>query len=96
MIVKTVAEIWTLPEKREDFLPLAKELVEKSAAEDGCIEYRLFVDREDDNHFAIVEEWESMEKVEAHRETEHFTRIMPAVGAFVAKPPSILRMKPAF
>lgn len=94
MIVKTVCDIWVKADKRNDFLTLAKELAEKSAAEDGCIEYRLFVDREDDYHFVIVEEWENMERVEAHRQTEHFTRIMPAVGGCVTKAPAIVRTKP--
>lgn len=96
MIVKTIAENWIKSEMKDAFLTLVKELVEKSAEEDGCIEYRLFVDRTDDTHFVFVEEWEDMEKVEAHRNSEHFQRIAPQLAAFLAKPGSITRMKPAF
>lgn len=94
MLIKTVAQIWVQPDKHEDALPLLKELAQKSAAEDGCAEYRLFLDMEDKNHYVIVEEWESPDKLEAHRATEHFTRIMPLLTAFVSKPPVITRTTP--
>lgn len=94
MIVKIVAENWIRPEAMAECLPLVQELVEKSAAEDSCIEYRLFADREDEYHLVIVEEWASEEGLDAHRETEHFRRILPQVGQFMSKPSTILRMKP--
>lgn len=94
MIVKIVAQNWVKPEKKEEFLPLVKELVAKSAAEDGNIEYRLFENREDPTHLVLVEEWESWEKLEVHRTTEHFTRILPQLGEYLAKPGITTRMNP--
>lgn len=95
MVVKIVAENWVKADRMDSFMPLINELVAKSSAEDGCLEYRLFVDREDDTHLVLVEEWENMEKLEVHRETEHFQRILPLLAPYMAKPGTILRMKPA-
>lgn len=69
------------PEKREEFCAITAELVEKSRAEEGCVSYELVVERDDPNAFAFLEKWRDQAALDAHNQSEHFTRIVPQMRA---------------
>lgn len=66
----------SVPEENQlKWLEMAKELSQATWKEAGCITY--FFLKQEGNRFLIVEEWESMPHLEAHFQTEHFTRLVP-------------------
>lgn len=91
---KTVAHNWVKPEARQRFIAVATELAEATRQEDGCIDYQLCVDLDDELHLMFVEEWESAAHLEAHRHTPHFQRLAPQLGECTSRPHQLLRMEP--
>lgn len=85
-MVKVVANNYVKEECLDEYLRLNKEIVEKTNALDkGCIKYELCRDTEDPLHFAMIEEWESMEDLNAHMQSAHFKEIIPQLAPFNAK-----------
>lgn len=70
-------------------LNLLEEMIALTRKEDGCIKYELYQNIEDSNIITFIEEWESMEKLDAHIASEHFKRIIPEVGKYNASEESI-------
>ena len=74
-MIKIVAKNYVKPECVQAFKDTAKELIEKSRAEEGNVFYTLNVSLTDPNTLAI----------EFHNKTEHFTTIVPKLGEFCAR-----------
>jgi len=75
--------------KVEEFKALAKELIEESRKETGCISYNLNQDLNDKNVLTFLEEWQDKEAIALHNSSAHFTRIVPMFGEFREKPSEI-------
>ena len=84
-MIKVVAKNFLKPECVAEAAPLFREMIAATCKEDGCIEYRLFIDTKDPTEYVFVEEWESQAALDAHMKTPHFTRIIPQIGAMCAK-----------
>lgn len=82
-MIKVVAKNYIQEGKLEEILGLYKELVEKTVVEPGCIRYELFQDIGNPGILTMIEEWESIEALDAHEKTEHFTRIFPLLKNLV-------------
>ncbi|NRT37251.1 quinol monooxygenase YgiN [Clostridium beijerinckii] len=76
-MIKIVAKSVIKTEQIEKYLTLAKELVDKSRKEEGCISYSLFQDINDSSIFTFIEEWKDEKAINLHNNSEHFTRIVP-------------------
>ncbi|MEL6256356.1 MAG: putative quinol monooxygenase [Bacteroidota bacterium] len=46
-------------------------LLEPTRAEEGCINYDLHQDQEDENHFIFYENWESADHLAKHAKSAH-------------------------
>ena len=68
------AQVWIKPEKVDAFVAAAKDVIEKSRAEAGCISYSLYQDPQDKTVFLFFEEWKNQEAVDFHFATEHFQK----------------------
>lgn len=79
-MIKVIAKSIIKDGELEKVINLYDELVQKTRQEDGCISYELFQDINNENIVTIVEQWESEEHLEAHKKTEHFTRIVPQIS----------------
>jgi quinol monooxygenase YgiN len=66
--------------KAEEFKAVAKELIEKSREEAGCIAYDLNVDINNENILTFIEEWKDKEAIELHNNSIHFKTIVPKLG----------------
>ncbi len=70
------------PDSREDALRLARRMTEATLSEIGCISYEFFVGLSDPNTLMLFQEWESMEALMAHFQTNHmdeFLKELPAI-----------------
>ena len=54
------------PELREEFLASRHELMRRSRAEKGCIEYTFSADPLDPGRVVLFERWDSQEDLDAH------------------------------
>lgn len=80
-MVIVVAGSYAKQEHLERYLTLYKELVEETNAKDkGCLRYELCRDKDNPLHFAMLEEWESMDDLNAHLEAEHIKRRGPLLA----------------
>ncbi len=70
------------PELRDDALEMMRSMATASKAEFGCITYEFYVGLSDPNTLLLFQEWESVEALQGHFETNHmedFLRKLPDV-----------------
>ena len=85
-MVKVVANNYVKSERLDEYLSIAKELVEKTNALDsGCIKYELCRDVNDPLHYVMLEEWENQESLNEHTKASHFLDLIPKLGDCTAK-----------
>ena len=65
----------------ENVKSILKELVEKSAAEEGNVFYTLNQDINEPDVLTFIEAWKDQEAIDLHNATEHFQRIVPQMKA---------------
>ncbi len=92
-MVTLIAQNEVKIEHLSEALGLYKELVQKTREESGCIKYDLYVDEKNENHFTFFEEWKDEAALEAHRNSEHFTRIIPQLTLLRSKPSQVTFLK---
>ena len=92
-MVRVIAANYIKSEHIEKVKPLFKEILEETNKEKGCIEYRLYEKDDDPGFYVFIEEWETMDHLKAHFETEHFKRIVPQLGNFKSKDGAVWVMK---
>jgi quinol monooxygenase YgiN len=96
-MVKVTAVCYVKEECLEEFLTIAKELVEKTNTLDkGCIEYYLYKDVNDSLHYIMLEEWESRSALDEHMEAQHFLDLVPKLGELTSKPIELTILEKAF
>ena len=88
-MIKIVATMIVKTENMEQFLAEAKELVEKSAAEEGNISYSLNASISDPKTYAIIEFWKDKDAIDIHNNSEHFTHIFPRISNLLQEKMSI-------
>ena len=75
MIVETSENCKHLQDK-------AMVIVAASLHDKGCISYDLYQSKTNNDRYMIVETWASKEDLEAHKETEHFKRLVPELEKY--------------
>jgi quinol monooxygenase YgiN len=64
-------------DKKAEVLAIAKELVEKSLKDEGCVAYDIFVSGTRDDVMMICETWRDDAALAAHSAAPHFTTLVP-------------------
>ena len=72
--------------KQEEFVRIAKKMVEETRKEEGCISYDLVKDETDDVAFCFIEKYKDEAALEAHRASAYFQTYVPMLGALRTKP----------
>ena len=78
-MIKIVAKNPITNENKTKFIETAKELIEKSRKEKGCISYNLY-ESTDGKYLTFIEEWKDEKAIENHNNSEHFKSIVPKLG----------------
>jgi len=81
-MIRLVSKGYFHENKIEEAIKIYGELAIKSREEEGCIAYNLYQDTSDKTVLTMIEEWESEEILEKHRNTEHFKKLVPIVKGF--------------
>lgn len=86
-MIKIVAKNYIKSDKVEDFISLAKKLVEETNKNDkGCISYELFQDLTDPKIVTIIEEWEDKDSLNLHMAAKHFKVAVSTFKEYIEKP----------
>lgn len=85
-MITVVAKNYIQEGKTEDFLQLAKKLVEATNNKDeGCISYQLYADQNNPLVFTFIEQWQDQNALDKHFAAAHFKDIVPKLGTFAQK-----------
>ena len=71
--------------KKDAFILEAKDLISATRKENGCINYNLLANTEDENALVMLEQWENFDSLTKHMKTNHFLRFEIAIEPFLAK-----------
>lgn len=85
-MIKIVAKMIVREDAVEKFHALARELVEKSRAEEGNISYSLNQNTADKKVHAFIEIWKDQTAIDNHNKTAHFTEILPKLAELTTEP----------
>ena len=80
-MILIIAKLVVKPGKENELLEVTKPLIAGSNAEEGCIEYILYRDRENGNVFHFVEKWKDMDAVKTHQAASHYIEAGPKLDA---------------
>jgi quinol monooxygenase YgiN len=83
------------PAKREAAMAAAREMMQDTRRESGCISYTFSADVEDAGVFHVFEEWESAEALGAHFKAPHMARFQAAAAGFGVKEMKLQRYEVA-
>lgn len=86
-MIRVVARIVVAEENVNEFLVVAKHLVEMTRKLDGPVEYNLVCSLDDPTQFRMLEVWNEMEDLEAHLATDHFQTAIPRIGELALEAP---------
>lgn len=73
-------EIEIDPARREEAIAAAREMMEATRREAGCLAYAFSADLADSGRFRIFEEWESQAALDAHFATPHMAAFQGRVA----------------
>jgi quinol monooxygenase YgiN len=71
----------------------AKNLIEPTRAEEGCIDYVLHRDLEDTTVYYFYENWRSQEDLDRHFQSPHIRRVMEIAPEILAEPLRLTRLE---
>ena len=63
-------------EVRDHALDLMRQMAVASRAEEGCISYEFYVGLSDPNTLLLFQEWESVDALQGHFETDHMEEFL--------------------
>ncbi|MBC7763203.1 MAG: antibiotic biosynthesis monooxygenase [Candidatus Saccharibacteria bacterium] len=64
-----------------------------SRADEGCIDYTVYADREDHNRFVLYERWTSSEALKSHNEQRHVRDFVAVVSDLLVQPFQVARLR---
>ena len=83
MIIVLAKAIPKDEEACEKIIEFAQDLIENSRKEDGNVDYNLYTNTADGS-LMFVEQWEALEILGAHMQTEHFIKFGGNIAGLVA------------
>jgi len=92
-MLMTKAELPIHPDKREQAMELVSDVAEKSRQESGILEYRVMVDKDDQNHLTFLEQYENEEAFDSHMQAEHTQRLVEELPEILGGEPEAHRFE---
>jgi len=90
MMIKVVTQNNVKADKTDEFIVLAKKLVQDTRKYDaGCIRYELLQDVKNPQLLTILEEWDDQESLNKHLSAQHFKDAMASFESYMEKPGEI-------
>ena len=70
-------------EAKDKIIEFSKDLIESSKAEEGNVDYNLYENTSEDS-LMFVEQWDSIEILQKHMQTDHFIKFGQNIAELVA------------
>ncbi len=67
-----IANVKTKPGYADTLMPAMQENAAKSVLEDGCFQFDIMMNEDDENDFVFYEVYKNKDALASHRETPHF------------------------
>jgi quinol monooxygenase YgiN len=64
---------------------LCKKLVDETVNEEGCIEYGLYQELQNQEILTMLEEWRDESSLDEHMKSNHFVETLPLVSKCLVK-----------
>jgi quinol monooxygenase YgiN len=90
--LSVVVLIEVLPGKREEQIKAFKKVEPLVLAEDGCLQYEMKADQDNENRFIMIERWSSAAALAAHAVSPHMLEAGKSNHLFRAKPAEIIKL----
>ena len=90
-IVNVCASLKVKEDKLDEFLAACETCIQKTNKEKGCIFYNCHQDLSDPTHIMFIEQWETLEDLETHHNSQHVQDIFAVVDKCKAGEPNIMR-----
>lgn len=84
-----IAQLSVNEKKVEQFIKLAKTMVEKSKQEVGCLAYRFLNEIDKPNEFIVYEKYTNQKAVELHNSSEHIKVFLESASPLLLEQPII-------
>lgn len=88
--IRVIAKITAQPDKVAPLKTVLTGLVKPTRGEDACVSYQLLCNAGDACEFVFVEEWKSLEGMQAHLQTPHVQDALGKAESLLAKAPEIV------
>lgn len=85
-MITIVAKCRVKPEKEDDIIRLALDLVTASRKEKGNVSYDFYADVSDSHRFTFIEVWKDQEAINIHNGTAHFQNFVAKAEPLFAGP----------
>ena len=83
-ILTCIAKITAQQEHKETVLSELTKIINPTLKENGCINYDMHIDNENDSIFIFHENWESEQDLNAHLESLHIKECFDVIGEMLA------------
>jgi|GEM_PF-180478 len=87
--VRVIATVKVKADQVEAVKAILTELVRLTLVEDGCLQYELLQNQQDQCEFIFVEAWTSQIALNKHLETEHLQKALRDTAKLLVSPPDI-------
>ena len=85
-MITIIATCSAKPERVDELVSMARDLVAASRSEAGNVAYDFHQDLQDPTRFAFVEVWRDQDAIEIHGATPHFQGFVERAGPCFAGP----------
>ncbi|MCD4820884.1 MAG: antibiotic biosynthesis monooxygenase [Methanococcoides sp.] len=94
-MIMIVAKNKVREDKKQEFLKITEELIQKSQNEKGCISYDLYEDIDDPYTLTFIESWKDMKAIDLHNKADHFMKIVPKLADLIEGEIEVKMYRPA-
>ncbi len=84
-MIMVTAKITAKSGEKDNIIAKAQDLITSSRLDSGCISYNLYANTGDDDLLLMLEQWENLEVLQSHMQTEHFKAFGAATKDMLAK-----------
>ncbi len=88
-MIKSVVKYYVKQKNVQDFIENYKNLVNAMREQEGCLKYEVYQDFQIKNVITVIAEWESMQALEKHLETEHYKEMENTSKVWLERMPDI-------
>lgn len=84
-MILVTAKITAKSGKKDKIISKARNLIQSTRLETGCISYNLYSDTEDGDTLLMLEQWENNDVLNSHMKTKHFKTFNTAIEDILVK-----------